>query len=206
MIVKGFFRYRVYSFLIFLILVGPAFADFEGPPVVVVTPDAFPTNVSFFFPAGSPLERFTNQRDAWYAIYQTSLYPGYPYSIILRHNGDPSRVKLFALDKHPFDRVSMKMELRMKIAEMPSYIHGKAAPAYDTLVSIPENSKVPGIFLLVEWSPQINNDKPLPVSIQILSTGSSQLMGRGRTWKGFWNWNTRSPLQDRRPVELPVQR
>ena len=128
MIVKGFFRYRVYSFLIFLILLGPAFADFEGPPVVVVTPDAFPTNVSFFFPAGSPLERFTNQRDAWYAIYQTSLYPGYPYSIILRHNGDPSRVKLFALDKHPFDRVSMKMELHMKKTEIPSYIHGKWPP------------------------------------------------------------------------------
>ncbi len=202
--VKWLHRLRVSSFLIFLVFAVSAFAEYEGPPVIVVTPDAFPTNISFFFPAGSPLERFTNQKDAWYAIYQTSLYPGYPYSIILRHNGDPSRLKLFALDKHPFDRVSMKRELNMKKAEISSYVHGKTAPAYETLVSIHENSRVPGIFLLVEWSPQINNDKPLPVSIQILSTGVSQLMGRGRTWKGFWNWNARSPLQDRRSVELPL--
>ena len=42
------------------------------------------------------------------------LYPGYPYSIIIRHNGDPARFKLYAMDKHPFDKVSVKMQLVMK--------------------------------------------------------------------------------------------
>jgi hypothetical protein len=173
----------------------------DGPPVVYLYPDSMPVQVNLFFPGGSPLERFTSQRDAWYAIYQTSLYPGYPYRIIIRHNGDPGRVKLYAMDNHPFDRVSVKMQLVMKRVD-PTY-HTYKWPSYEATVSLPERARYADLFLLLEWLPPAGSDRPLPVSIQVVSTGYGQLMGRGRQWGRADSLIPESSMQSGRPVVIP---
>ncbi|MHB8108535.1 MAG: hypothetical protein ACYDHW_00710 [Syntrophorhabdaceae bacterium] len=186
-------------FTIFSLLSG-IYCYANGPPVVYLYPDTMPVHAIAFFPAGSPLERFTNQKDAWYAIYQTSLYPGYPYTISIRHKADPSRIKLYALDNHPFDKVSVKMQLAMKRADT---YHGYEDAVYEAVVSIPERSRFADLFLLLEWVPAMGNDKPAPVSIQVTSTGYGQLMSRGRQWGRQDKWIPESSIQGKRPVVIP---
>ncbi|MBP1747593.1 MAG: hypothetical protein H6Q52_132 [Deltaproteobacteria bacterium] len=173
----------------------------NGPPIVYLYPDSTPVHVNLFFPAGSPLERFTGQKDAWYAIYQTSLYPGYAYTILIRHNGDPDRMKLYAMDNHPFDKVSVKTQLAMKRVDSayPSY----KETSYEAVVSLPERARFADLFLLLEWLPATGNDRPLPVSMQVVSTGYGQLMGRGRQWGQLDSWRPESSMQGRRPVVIP---
>lgn len=175
----------------------------EGPPVVYLYPDSTPVHVSLFFPAGSPLERFTNQRDTWYAIYQTSLYPGYPYTITIRHNSDPSRMKLYALDNHPFDKISVKMQLAMKRVD-PCY-NTYNGSSYEAVVSLPERARSADLFLLLEWLPATGQDRPIPVSLQVVSTGYGKLMGRGRQWgRPDYRCRPESSMQSGRPVVIPV--
>lgn len=195
----------VLALLFILLFSAEGLAYNDGPPVAALYPDDLPVHGNFFFSAGSPLERFTNQKDAWYAVYQTSLYPGYPYAVVLRHKGDPSRMKVYALDNHPFEKVSMKFELVLRKAVMP-YDQGYKGPVYEAIISLPKKAKTQALFLLLEWRPSAGNDRPLPVSIQVLSTGYGQLMGRGRKWSGpqSYKWRQNSSMQSGRPVVIPV--
>ena len=189
---------RVLIFLIFLLSFG-AFVYGDGPPVIHIYPDDLPVHVNLFFPAGSPLERFTSQKDAWYAIYQTSLYPGYAYTIIMRHKGDPARMKVYVMDNHPFGKVSVKMQLAMKRTD-----NGYRGPAYEAVVSLPEKTRFSDLFLLLEWHPSSGNDRPVPVSLQVVSTGYGQFLGRGRQWgTNRTDWIPESSMQGRRPIVIP---
>ena len=177
----------------------------EGLPIVMVAPGDPPTHLSFFFAGGGPLERFTSKPDSWYAVYRAPLDASRPYAILLSHEDDPSRIKVFALDRSPFDKVSMKVELRMKQIEGHELWRGHSR-TYEAVVSLPDDASVAGIYLLVEWTPPMVNHKPLPVSMQILPLQGSSL-GEGG-WRSRWIsiWRGGSPLESQRPVVLPVPR
>jgi hypothetical protein len=186
---------------------APANALFNGPPAITVYPDDFPVDVAFFFPAGGPLERFTGRPGAWYAIYRTPMYPGRPYDLILEHKGDPGRMKIFALDNHPFGKVSVKQELRLRKFEF-GYASG---PIYGVTISIPRDSAVYGLYLLLEWNPPAGDDRPVPVELQVLTAERSPLWGQGRPWpwgRSGPDKGVESPLQsqNRDPYEIPVPR
>lgn len=201
-------RRIVRTSLVVLLLAGTlgaaAAASFNGPPAITVYPDDYPVDVSFFFPAGGPLERFTGRPGAWYAIYRTPMYPGRPYDLILEHAGDPVRMKLFALDNHPFDRVSVKSELNLRRIDG---WQGSHEHAYAATIALPRDSSVYGVYLLLEWMPPLGQDRPLPVSLQLLSADPRPQMGQGRGWWAPWaEKNVKSPLQsqNRKPFEIPV--
>jgi hypothetical protein len=185
---------------------APTNAFYNGPPAIMIQPDDFPVDVAFFFPAGGPLERFTGRPGAWYAIYRTPMYPGRPYDLILEHKGDPGRVKLFALDNHPFDKVTVKFELPLRKIDGWG---GASDSVYATTITLPRDSSVYGIYLLLEWMPPLGKDRPLPVSMQLLSSDHRQQMGPGRTGSSPWaEKSVRSPLQSQNfnPYEIPVPR
>lgn len=187
-------------------MAGGASASFNGPPAITVFPDDYPVDVSFFFPAGGPLERFTGRPGAWYAIYRTPMYPGRPYDLILEHKGDPGRIKLIALDNHPFDKVSVKAELSLRKIDG---IAGSSGSAYAATIVLPRDASVYGIYLLLEWMPPPGKDRPFPVSMQVLSSDPRPQMGQGRTWSFPWaDKSVKSPLQsqNRNPYEIPVPR
>lgn len=183
----------------------PAQAAFAGPPAMAVYADDFPLDVAFFFPAGGPLERFTGRPGAWYALYRMSLYPGRPYDLILTHHGDPGRMRVYALDNHPFDWVSVKAELGMRKA---GGWHDPEGTPYIATIALPRDAAVHGIYLLLEWSPPPGRDRPLPVSLQLLSMETRPWTGQGRS--GWWprEESVNSPLQslNRNPYEIPVPR
>lgn len=183
----------------------PAQADFAGPAAVAVYADDFPLDVTFFFPAGGPLERFTGRPGAWYALYRMSLYPGRPYDLVLTHRGDPGRMRVYALDNHPFDRVSVKADLGMQKAE--GWQDPGGTP-YVAAIALPRDSAVHGIYLLLEWTPPPGRDGPLPVSLQLLSMETRPWTGHERTWGRPWDRSVKSPLQsrNRNPYEIPVPR
>jgi hypothetical protein len=188
------------------VMVGGAAASFNGPPAITIFPDDPPVDVSFFFPAGGPLERFTGRPGAWYAIYRTSMYPGRPYDLILQHSGDPGRMKLFALDNHPFERVSVKSELPLRKIEVWL---GSQASAYVSTVMLPRDASASGIYLLLEWAPPLGHDKPLPVTILMLSVDPRPQMRQVLTWWVPWADNgVKSPLHslNRNAFEIPVPR
>ena len=193
---------------VLLSIAGSASANmlFNGPPAITVFPDDFPVDVSFFFPAGGPLERFTGRPGAWYAIYRTPMYPGRPYDLIVEHKGDPGRMKLFALDSHPFDHVTVKSELPLRKIDDWA---GSSDSAYSATIMLPRDSSVYGIYLLLEWMPPLGKDRPLPVSMQLLSSGPRPQMGQGRAWSFPWaDKSVKSPLQSHNgnPLEIPVPR
>lgn len=182
---------------------GGAAASSNGPPAIMVFPDDPPLDVSFFFPAGGPLERFTGRPGAWYAVYRLPLHPGLPYNLVLEHSGDPGRIKLFALDDHPFERASVKSEIPLRRMETWA---GSQRPTYITTIALPRDSAVYGIYLLVEWIPAAGEETPRPVSLLLLSADSRPRTER-RSWRFPWADNgVRSPLQslDRSPYEIPV--
>ncbi len=183
----------------------PAQAAFAGPPAVAVYADDFPLDVAFFFPAGGPLERFTGRPGAWYALYRLSLDPGSPYDLILTHRGDPGRMRVYALDNHPFGRVSVKAELARQKAEG---WHDHEGTRYVATIALPRDAAVAGIYLLLEWSPPPGRDRPLPVSLQLLSMEAQPWTGQERSWEGPWDRSVKSPLQSRNrgPYEIPVPR
>jgi len=187
-------------------MAGGAAASFNGPPAITVFPDDYPVDVSFFFPAGGPLERFTGRPGAWYAIYRTPMYPGRPYDLILEHEGDPGRMNIFALDNHPFDKVSVKSNLTLRKIDGWA---GSSDSAYAVTIMLPRDASVYGIYLLLEWMPPPGKDRPLPVSMQLLSSDPRLQMGWGRTWSFPWaDQSVKSPLQSQSviPYEIPVPR
>ncbi len=192
----------VLVFIAVLSLAAVTFSHADGPPAAYLYPDSVPVHGNLFFPGGSPLERSTGQRDAWYAIYQTSLYPGYAYAIIVRHKGDPARMRLYAMDNHPFDKVSVKIQLALK--RVDSAYNNYKEPSYQAAVSLPEKARSTNLFLLLEWLPPTGHNRPVPVSMQVVSTGYGQLMSRGSQWGRKDGWKPESALQGRRPVVIPV--
>lgn len=185
---------------------APANAFSNGPPAITVFPDDYPVDVSFFFPAGGPLERFTGRPGAWYAIYRTPMYPGRPYDLILEHKGDPGRMKIFALDNHPFEKVTVKYELPLRKIDGWA---GSSDSAYAATIMLPRDATIYGVYLLLEWMPLPGKDRPLPVSMQLLSRDPRPQMGQGRTWSFPWaDKSVKSPLQSQigNPHEIPVPR
>ncbi len=182
-----------------------AHAAFAGPPAIPVYADDYPLDVAFFFASGGPLERFTGRPGAWYAVYRMSLDPGRPYELIRAHHGDPGRMRVYALDNHPFGRVSVKTELGMRKAD--GWRDPRGTP-YIATIALPRDAAVRGIYLLLEWSPPPGRDRPLPVSLQLLSADAQPWADRGRSWGRPWDESVKSPLQsqNRNPYEIPVPR
>lgn len=182
---------------------GPAKAQFNGPPAITIYPDDYPVDVAFFFPAGGPLERFTGRPGAWYAIYRIPMYPGRPYDLVIGHSGDPARMKVFALDNHPFDKVSVKYELRFRKFSQGDSPEG----IYGTTIAIPRDSGAYGLYLLLEWNPPAGKEKPIPVELQLLSADPLPSMEQGRSWwRSGPDMGVESPLQsqNRNPYEIPL--
>jgi hypothetical protein len=193
---------------VLLAIAGNAPADtlFNGAPAITVFPDEYPVDASFFFPAGGPMERFTGRPGAWYAIYRSPMHPGRPYDLILEHNGDPGRMKIFALDNHPFDIVSIKYELPLRKIDGWA---GSSDSAYAATFMLPRDASVHGIYLLLEWMPPPGKDRPLPVSMQVLSSDPRSQTGQGRTGSSpRAEKSVKSPLQSQNadPHEIPVPR
>jgi hypothetical protein len=146
------------------------------------------------------------RQGAWYAIYRTPMYPGRPYDLIVEHTGDPGRMKLFALDNHPFDKVTVKSELPLR--KIDSWA-GSSDSAYAATIMLPRDSSVYGIYLLLEWMPPPGKDRPLPVSMQLLCSDLRPQMDQRRAWSFPWeDRSVKSPLQshDGNPYEIPVPR
>ena len=120
---------------ILLLCVGQTVrAGFDSPPAITVYPNDDPVGVAFFFPSGSPLERFTGRPGAWYALYRLPMFPGRTYRLLLGHDGDPARMKAYAMDDHPFGKVGVKLELPLrKVASGPA----GANPVYAVPLAIP---------------------------------------------------------------------
>lgn len=182
-----------------------AMADMYMQPVPMVYPDTPPVNVAFYFPGGGPLERFTGHPDNWYGVFRAFMAPGSSYAIVFCHEGDPARVRLHALDGNPLHGVVQShVELRPARAD---FVLGPC-PAYDVLVRLPHEARTPYVYLMLEWqAPAGEANHPLPVLLQVVSIFQRhEQMGRGRRW--WWPFHTDSvtppsPLQSRRPVELP---
>jgi hypothetical protein len=118
--------------------------------------------------------------------------------------GDPGRMKLFAMDSHPFDKVTVKSELPLR--KIDSW-DGSSDSAYAATIMLSRDSSVYGIYLLLEWMPPPREDKPLPIFMQLLSSDPRPQMGQGRTWSFPWaDKSVKSPLQSHNgnPYEIPV--
>lgn len=191
--------------ILFIILVAlDVSAFYDAIPVVTLYPDEPPTRVTFYFAGGGPLERFTSRPDAWYALYRLPLYPNQPCTILLNHDNEPEKIRVFALDRSPFDNASMKYELRMaKIDWQP--FRGQAARSYETVISLPADSAVPGIYILVESTPRGPAEKASPLLFQVL-TANSTYMDRRRSHTSWWTWGNSGSFKEQRPVVLPVPR
>jgi hypothetical protein len=175
----------------------------EAIPVVRIIPDDFPVDAAFFFPSGTPIERFTGRRGAWYALYRVRLDPGAPYEVVLGHTGDPARMRLFAMDNHPFDQVSVKMELRISKVDM---WHHSERKFYSSMISLPRNAAIDSLYLLLEWNPPAGKDRPIPLVIQVLSIDPYEIeYRRARERHGD---KVKSPIQSQAPpvYEIPVPR
>lgn len=183
----------------------PAAAFLNAPPAIPVYPDDYPVEVAFFFPAGGPLERFTARPGAWYAIYRMPMYPGVPYDLLLTHAGDPARMKVFALDNHPFDKVAVRHELPFRKQEA----RDSRESLYAATISTPRDTFLYGVYLLLEWSPPTQEAHPIPVTLQALTSPRGPHGGRGRPWgRPAPESGVESPLQSqgRNPLEIPLPR
>jgi hypothetical protein len=193
------------SAILFVILFGlDVSAYYDAIPAVALYPDEPPTKVTFYFSGGGPLERFTSKPGAWYALYRLPLYPNQPCAILLNHDNESERVRVFALDRSPFDTVSMKYELRMTNLDWQPF-RANNARSYEAVISLPTDAAVPGIYLLVEWTPLGPADKPRPLLFQVL-TANNTYMERRRPHTRWWMWGNSGSFKEQRSVVLPVPR
>lgn len=169
-----------------------AHADYSAPPAIELYPDEYPVGVAFFFPAGYPLERFTSQPGVWYAIYRIPMRPGRPYDILLSHAGDPSRMKVYALDNHPFDKVLVKYEINLRRLEFG----GKQNAVYGTTISTPPYSAANSVYLLLEWTSPISDERPIPLVLQVLSSMPIYMSEDRRDLRWSCNDAWKRPLHD----------
>lgn len=173
-------------------------------PTTVIYPDA-PPAFAFFFKPGGPLERFTGNPDSRYAVYHVWLVPGATHGIRLRHEADPARIRVYALDAHPFGRVHNSVEL------YPTPIQDWfwSSVVYEVIVRLPDSATQSGSYLLIEWRPTSVSEEPPRLRVQVVSMGEREmLMGRGRSrWWHFGHDSVLppSPLQTQRPIELPYR-
>lgn len=170
-------------------------------PTAVIYPDA-PPAYAFFFKPGGPLERFTGDPHSRYAVCHVWLVPGANHAIRLRHEADPARIRVHALDAHPFERVRKSIELHP--TRFQEWFWHSAV--YEVIVRLPDSAREPGSYLLIEWRPTAVDEEPPRLTVQVLSMGERDtLTGRGRSrwWFGRDSVVPPSPLQSQRPVELP---
>ncbi|HAR96106.1 MAG TPA: hypothetical protein DCR97_09115 [Deltaproteobacteria bacterium] len=196
---------RLPAILLAMLFAFDVYALQDVVPVATLYPEEPPTRVTFFFSAGGPLERFTSKPDAWYALYRLPLYPNQAYAILLSHEEEPERIRVFALDRSPFDAVSMKYELQMaKVDWQPLY--RKGTRHYESVVSLPIDAAAPGIYLLVEWTPPPGPAaKPPPLLFQVL-TANSTYLERRRPQRSWWSFGNSGSFNEQRAVILPVPR
>jgi hypothetical protein len=173
---------------------------FDAPPAITVYPNDVPVAATFFFPSGSPLERYTGRPGAWYAIYRLPLYPGRPYELLLGHEGDPARMKVYALDEHPFAKVKVKFEIPLHRLE----VGARLPPTYAATIATPRDAAAFGIYLLLEWDPPAGKDKPIPVILRTLAVPDS--LYSTPSWWFLPRHGLESPLQSqhRAPLEVPL--
>jgi hypothetical protein len=193
---------RVLLCFVVLLHVPLGASSFSGagtfyPPVVMLIPDQFYFSDGIFFESGGPLERFTGRRDAWYAIYGVPIRPG-SYTIILWYNGDPSRIKMFALDNFPLEQASMKYELRVNKIEK-RHPHSFVNPVYAVTFTIPIDVRIPVVYILVEQLPPIGQRQPLSVFVKAYSEQSE--FGGSR-----FKQQIPDSLSGHQAIELPVPR
>lgn len=178
-----------------------AWADFYEAPVAVIYPDA-PPAYAFFFNSGGPLERFTGAAHSRYALCRVWLIRGANHVIRVQHDVDPSRIRMYALDAHPFERVRTSIELHP--ARLQGWFWHSAV--YEVFVRLSDSAAEPGSYVLIEWRPTTVDEQPPRVTVQLISMGEREaLMGRGRSrwWFGRDSVVPPSPLQTQRPIELP---
>lgn len=188
---------------------GPARADYpfpyDAPPVVTVYPDDLPLDVGFQFPGGGAAERFTGNRDAWYSLYRLVMRQGVSYTLAINHDGDRDRLRIYALDNHPFGQVGMKYELKLTEKEGLSLDRGRMR-TFVAGMALPDDVLVAEIFLLLEWIPRFDKNRPLPVLLQVVSTYPFQRPGSRQQYS--WDRGMAPEHADlyARPVTLPLKK
>jgi hypothetical protein len=196
---------RLPAILLVILFAFDVYAYQDVIPALPLYPEEPPTKAAFFFSAGGPLERFTSKPDAWYALYRLPLYLNQAYAILLSHEEEPERIRVFALDRSPFDTVSMKYELRMANVDWQPF-HRPRARTYESVVSLPMDSAVPGIFLLVEWTPPPGPSAKLPSLLFQVLTANSAYMERRRPHRSWWSFGNSGSFKEHGAVVLPVPR
>jgi len=188
---------------------SPVRADFpdffDMPPAVTLYPDEFPLNVGFNFAGGGAAERFTGNRDAWYSIYRFGMQRGVSYNLVLSHDGDVDRLRVYALDNHPFGQVGMKYELKLSDKGRMAFRHGERR-TFVAGMALPDDVPAAEIFLLLEWIPRFDRNRPLPVSLQILTAYPCQRPGNRQLYSFERGMAPEFADLAIRPVILPLKR
>jgi hypothetical protein len=158
-----------------------------------IYPDEYPQGVAFFLPSPGLAVRLAGQAGAWYAIYRMPVYPGKAYDLLLAHEGDAARMKLYALDSNPFEKTLARNELYLRKLEFG----GKRNSVYGTTIATSPNSSARGIYLMLEWLPSAGREMPMPVVLQIISSDPAGYMPDDRHGM-YWSWHKewQRPLND----------
>jgi hypothetical protein len=166
-----------------------------------VYPDEYPQGVAFFIPAHAQLERMDGRPGAWYAVYELPIYPGKAYDLLLAHGGAPARIRLYALNRSPFEATPVKYELNLRKLEFS----GKRNAVYGTTIATQPDSTARRIYLLMEWLAPARNELPPPVVLQVLSSDPAGYTPEDRHGM-YWSWHNewQRPLNDLH-VESPLQ-
>jgi hypothetical protein len=164
-------------------------------------PDEYPQGVAFYLPPPGQAVRISGRADAWYAVYQMPIYPGKAYDLLLAHDGDASRMRLYTLNGNPFERTSVRYELYMRKLEFG----GKHNSVYGTTIATSPDSSAHKIYLLLEWLPSASNEMPVPAVLQVISSDPDGYMPEDRHGM-YWSWHKewQHPLNDLH-VESPLQ-
>jgi hypothetical protein len=158
-------------------------AFFAVPPAVAIFPDDLPLSAGFHFAGGGAAERFTGNRDAWYAIYRLVMRRGISYNLLVSHDGERDRLRVYALDAHPFGEVRMKHELKLAGDGGIGFRPGEMR-RYNVGMALPDDIPAAEVFLLLEWLPRFDKNRPMPVSLQVLTMFPGQRPGNRRLF--FW--------------------
>jgi hypothetical protein len=187
--------------LVFIVLnclgMSSVLAD-SGLQTEELYPDEYPRGVVFSYSGGRQRERFYGQPNAWYAIYRMPIYPGKSYDVLLAHAGDPSRLRVYALDSNLFERPSGKYELVLYRMDSGSR-HNRV---YATTIATSSDSSAKKVYLLVEWL-SVSNEMPAPVVLQAVS---DEVAGNGDCRGMYWAWrNDCQQHSNGMHIESPLQ-
>lgn len=164
-------------------------------------PDEYPQGVAFFFLPPGKVAGLAGKAGAWYAVYRLPIYPGKAYDLLVAHEGDASRMRLYALDGNPFEKSPVRYRLDMHKLEFS----GKRNAVYGTTIATSPESSAHRIYLLLEWLPSASNEMPVPAVLQIISSDPDGYMPEDRHGM-YWSWHKewQRPLNDLH-VESPLQ-